>query len=169
MKRQQGFTLIELVVVIVILAIIGAVALPKFINLSSDAKAALVLDLAGMIKSANNLVYSKSVMAGNDDQFKDPDDEDKPYVLNSAGEPIKISRGHVLAEWNNALQNSLDIDAIYANDSDGSTWIYRVWTNGSIIFSPPGEMEINSNCNVTYYNDPETTEDIYLETDTDGC
>ncbi|MGL4750761.1 MAG: type II secretion system protein, partial [Shewanella sp.] len=38
MKRQQGFTLIELVVVIIILGILAVTAAPKFINLQSDAR-----------------------------------------------------------------------------------------------------------------------------------
>ena len=45
MKRQQGFTLIELVVVIIILGILAVTAAPKFINLQSDARASAIQGL----------------------------------------------------------------------------------------------------------------------------
>ncbi|ARV20380.1 Fimbrial protein [Curvibacter sp. AEP1-3] len=51
--RQSGFTLIELVMVIVILGILSAVAIPKFVDLSGDAQAAATQALAGAITSGS--------------------------------------------------------------------------------------------------------------------
>ncbi len=57
-KAQQGFTLIELVMVIVILGVLAAVAIPKFIDLKSDAASASVNGVAGALSSGSAINYS---------------------------------------------------------------------------------------------------------------
>ncbi|WP_238028073.1 MULTISPECIES: type II secretion system protein [unclassified Photobacterium] len=64
MKKQQGFTLIELVVVIVILGILAVTAAPKFMNLQVDARNASLQGLKGSLQGAAGIVYGKSAIAG---------------------------------------------------------------------------------------------------------
>lgn len=64
LKSHKGFTVIELVVVIVVLGVLAAIAAPRFLNLSSDAQIASLHGLGGSVKEANQLVYSQAVIEG---------------------------------------------------------------------------------------------------------
>lgn len=66
MKRNAGFTLIELVIVIVILGILAVTAAPKFISMQSEARSSVVKALSGSVRSVTDMVHAKAIVAGRD-------------------------------------------------------------------------------------------------------
>jgi len=65
-KNQTGFTLIELVVVMVILALLAAVAVPKFLDLQKQAEVAAVRAVVGNLRSALSLRVARAMVGGED-------------------------------------------------------------------------------------------------------
>lgn len=64
-SSQRGFTLIELVVVIVILGVLAAFAVPRFMGLETQARIASVNSLAGTLRSAASMAHSVYMARGN--------------------------------------------------------------------------------------------------------
>jgi MSHA pilin protein MshA len=87
MKTQQGFTLIELVVVIVVLGILGAIALPKFVDMGGDARASVMKGVSGAMASANANIYAKAQAAGTLGTTA------TPATLTVAGQSVSVANG----------------------------------------------------------------------------
>ncbi|MCW3170893.1 type II secretion system protein [Shewanella subflava] len=91
MKTQQGFTLIELVVVIIILGILAVTAAPKFINLQGDARVSALAGMQAALKGANSLVYSKAAIAGKEKA------DDTTLDIGAAND-VRIEYGYLSAD-----------------------------------------------------------------------
>jgi len=61
-RARKGFTLVELVVVVVVLGVLSALALPRLLNFGSDARASKVTALTGSIREAAQIIHSKAIV-----------------------------------------------------------------------------------------------------------
>lgn len=90
MKRQGGFTLIELVVVIVILGILAVTAAPRFLNLQDDARESSLQGLAGAMQGSAGIVFGKAAIEGNEASTTDVEVDG---IMTIFGYPTATSAG----------------------------------------------------------------------------
>lgn len=130
-KAQGGFTLIELVVVIVILGILAAVALPKFVNMSSQARVAKMNGAVGAVKSATALVHAQYLAGGS-----------TATTLTLEGQSVTLTNGYPDAA---SIAVAAGLDDSYVSDS--------TTTSGTASISD----KTKSTCLFTYQNAASTT------------
>jgi MSHA pilin protein MshA len=113
--KARGFTLIELVVVITILGILAAFAIPKFISLDTQARAATVNALVGTAKSAAALARSLSMATGN------------PATVTMEGSTVAMVNGYPDSVAG-GIPNAVNVAAADFTYAPGTTGTVGTWT-----------------------------------------
>lgn len=150
MKKQKGFTLIELIIVIVILGILAVTAAPKFFDFSSDARKSTVKGAKAAIQGAAQVVYGKAAIAGQ---------------LGATGTVEGIDTVYGYPE---ATEAAITAAASLA----GNEWDFNTTTGGNLNISPEGvaySVVSGEECFVTYAAATAAGEAPTITSKTDGC
>ena len=138
--NQKGFTLIELVMVIVILAILGAVAIPKYVDLQSEAKLGNEAAVAGAVR-AGILTYFIDPARGNRLTYPDTLDAvvappDTPCAVGNACFTNILAQGGITEQWTKVNTNVYRSSATAFN----YIWVYTPETGEFVKRRVPQEV-----------------------------
>lgn len=131
--KQQGFTLIELIMVIVLLGILSVFAVPRFVNLQAEAQEASLGGVLGAVRSAAAIAHAQYLIAG-----------DTPATITMAGATVALAHGyptagsiHIAASLGStaiADDDDLDVDG-GVNIAVNATGTAAVFTLGNCSFT----------------------------------
>ncbi|BAJ00265.1 type II secretion system protein [Shewanella violacea] len=171
MKQQNGFTLIELVVVIIILGILAVTAAPKFINLQSDARESTLQGMKGAIQGANSLIFAKAALAGDESKAGSTD-----VNIGTTASPINVSTtfGYMTAE-ETAFELGMDAGFVAKGGTPQNgteDWIVdesgTPGSSGTMVIYQRGAPNGTNTCQLTYKEATSTTLPTMVIVDT-GC
>ncbi|MCL1146462.1 type II secretion system protein [Shewanella marinintestina] len=161
MQKQNGFTLIELVVVIIILGILAVTAAPKFINLQSDARGSTLQGLKGSVQGANSLVFSKAAIAG-----KEKLADTTVQIGANAADTVKTAYGY-LQNDKQSLLDALDIS------EDDWTFVPGTLSTATVIYQVGSPYDASANspveCHFEYTPAQSSSEAPVYEVKDGGC
>ena len=143
-RNNGGFTLIELIVVIVILGILAVTAAPKFIDLQSDARLATLNGMKAAINSAVSLTYGKSLVTGQE--------KNETGTVKINGEEVGVCYGYPCAA-SEKIQKVLDIGDFKACTAGvAGDWCFEdgAATDSSIKIFVASSYSSESKCYVEY-------------------
>ena len=161
--RSKGFTIIELVVVIVILGIVSVTAASKFLNLQTDARISTLNGLKGGMEGASAMLYGKTSALGLDKAVS--------ASINVEGDDILVAYGYPAAmndqAWAHLIESTF-LDAVW--DTGRADWFFTNTdaNDGIILYAPSSRKKQADNCYLEYQEATETTTPVFTLT-TDGC
>ena len=119
--KKNGFTLMELIIVIVILGVLAVTAAPRFLGIQESAREAVLEGVAGAMEGVITQVTSKAIIAGLDPDATNPGDQSN-YVIDFGIGRVEVDWGTLCPESEGDEGNKLEmIDFLTLSEDDNLT------------------------------------------------